>query len=178
MLAFRKAVPADIEPVGQLYDAICEYLESHVNYSGWRKGCYPTVEDAEAGAAAETLFVAADGERIVGALILTHASEESYAGVDWHLGQKEPEAEEILEIHTFAVHPDYLHRGVGRQFVKFVLSYAAEQGIKAVRLDTYEKNEPAVRLYEGCGFQYMGLADLGLGESFGLKWFKLYQYVL
>ena len=34
------------------------------------------------------------------------------------------------------------------------------------------------RLYEKCGFQYIGLADLGLEETTGLKWFKIYEKVL
>jgi len=37
---------------------------------------------------------------------------------------------------------------------------------------------PAVRLYEKCGFKYMGMVDLGLEEIYGLKWYKVFERVL
>ena len=55
--------------------------------------------------------------------------------------------------------------------------YAAGQGMKAVRLDVYEKNTPAVRLYEKLGFQYVDTVDLGYSE-YGLDRFRLYQHLL
>ena len=32
------------------------------------------------------------------------------------------------------------------------------------KLDVYEKNEPAIRLYQKCGFQYIDTVDLGYGK--------------
>ena len=49
--------------------------------------------------------------------------------------------------------------------------------MKAVRLDVYEKNTPAVRLYEKLGFQYVDTVDLGYSE-YGLDRFRLYQHLL
>lgn len=53
-----------------------------------------------------------------------------------------------------------------------------KQGVKAIRLDTYEENLPAVRLYERCGFQYIGLVGLGLEEIYGLKWYKVFEKIV
>lgn len=53
-----------------------------------------------------------------------------------------------------------------------------QQGARAIRLDTYEDNLPAARLYEKCGFRYMGLVDLGLEELYGLKWYRVFEKVL
>lgn len=52
------------------------------------------------------------------------------------------------------------------------------RGMQAVRLDTFEENLPAVRLYEKCGFSYRGMVDLGLEEIYGLKWYKVFEKVL
>ena len=49
--------------------------------------------------------------------------------------------------------------------------------MKAVRLDVYEKNIPAVRLYEKLGFHYVHTVDLGYSQ-YGLDRFRLYQYLL
>lgn len=49
--------------------------------------------------------------------------------------------------------------------------------MKAVRLDVYEKNQPAIQLYKSFGFQYIDTVDLGYG-MYGLDWFQLYQKLL
>ena len=59
----------------------------------------------------------------------------------------------------------------------FAERLAAAQGKKALRLDVYEKNTPAMRLYEKCGFRYIATVDLGYSNH-GLKWFKLYEKLL
>lgn len=51
-MKIQKANSLDIAQVGRLYDSVCDYLSSTVNYPGWKKGLYPMVEDA-AGAIAE-----------------------------------------------------------------------------------------------------------------------------
>ena len=68
-------------------------------------------------------------------------------------------------------------KGVGRQLVHFVVDYGRKNGMKAVRLDVYEKNEPAIRLYQKCGFQYIDTVDLGYGK-YGLDRFALFQKLL
>ena len=59
--------------------------------------------------------------------------------------------------------------------IKFI---GKHRDAKAIRLDVYEKNLLAIRLYEKCGFKYMGLVDLGLEEIYGLKWYKVFEKVL
>lgn len=54
---------------------------------------------------------------------------------------------------------------------------AKDKKMKAIRLDVYRRNEPAIRLYERCGFHYVDTVDLGLSEH-GLDRFKLYERVL
>ena len=54
---------------------------------------------------------------------------------------------------------------------------AADAGMKAVRLDVYENNLPAIRLYESCGFDYIDSVDLGYSQ-YGLDSYRLYQRLL
>lgn len=61
--------------------------------------------------------------------------------------------------------------------MEFVIEYAIQMNMKAVRLDVYEKNIPAIRLYEKLEFQYIDTVDLGYGK-YGLDLFKLYQLLL
>ena len=39
----------DIDSLEELYNNINDYLESTINYPGWKKGIYPVRKDAEDG---------------------------------------------------------------------------------------------------------------------------------
>lgn len=48
-MEFKKADSTDVQEISKLYDDVCEYLSEHKNYPGWKKGIYPTIDDANAG---------------------------------------------------------------------------------------------------------------------------------
>lgn len=173
-MLIRKGTGQDVGELAALYDALNDYLESHVNYPGWRKGVYPTREDAVRGVEEGALFVAVEKGRIADSFLLRHKPEEGYAAVDWRVDLP---YSRIFVLYTLAVHPDFLGRGTGREMVRFALKYAAGAGMQAVRLDVYEKNTPAIRLYESLGFSHVGTVDLGYG-AYGLEQFRLYQKLL
>ena len=173
-LEVRKGTLQDVDELEKLYYDVTDYLDRHTNYPGWKKGIYPDRDTAAEGIGEDSLFIVCADSRIVGTVILRHHQEEAYRLADWH---RDLEDHDVLVIHTLAVHPEYLHKGIGRYLIDFIVSYAQQMKVKAVRLDVYEENTPAMGLYESCGFQYIDTVDLGLGE-YGLKWFKLYQRLL
>ena len=59
-MEIRKAAWGDLGEIARLYDTLNDYLESHVNYPGWKKGIYPTQEDARKGIEENALFVAVE----------------------------------------------------------------------------------------------------------------------
>ena len=65
----RKAVDADIDCIEMLYEDICDYLDAHINYPGWKKGIYPARCDAEKGLTENVLYVAQVGEIIAGTIL-------------------------------------------------------------------------------------------------------------
>lgn len=135
-MEIRKVVWEDLGEVARLYDTVNDYLECHVNYPGWKKGIYPTEEDARNGIAENALFVAVEQGRIAGTFLLRHRPEAGYAQVNWNC---ELEENQVWVLYTFAVHPDFRHRGIGRGILGFLDRYAAETGAKAIRLDVSEK---------------------------------------
>lgn len=171
-MKIEKATQKDCGEVTKLYDSITEYLAEHTNYPGWRKGIYPSAEDAEAGIQGKVLYTAKANGKIVGTFILRNTPEEAYNTVDW---KGETDYGKIFVLHTFAVHPDYLKFGIGEKMLRFIIELSQTMGIKEIRLDVYEKNLPAMRLYEKCGFCYVGKVDLGHADI-GLNYFNLYQY--
>lgn len=161
----------DLDELARLYDDLNDYLSATINYPGWIKGIYPIREDAAAGLRDNSLFVARYNGQIAGSVILDHRPEEAYAGVRWKI---DADYRQIYVIRTFVVHPSFLQKGVGSALMRYALESAQDLGMKSIRLDVYEKNIPAISLYEKCGFEYIDTVDLGLG-NYGLDWFKLYE---
>ena len=165
---------ADIDELEKLYNELNDYLAATINYPGWIKGIYPIREDAVAGVNDNMLYVARTDGRIAGSVILNHQPEKAYENVRWKM---ELDYSCIFVIHTFVVHPSFLKKGVGHALMDYSLELAQRSEINSVRLDVYEKNLPAISLYEKCGFEYVDTVDLGLGK-YGLNWFKLYEKVI
>ena len=164
----------DVNELEQLYDDLNDCLAERINYPGWRKGIYPVRQNAMDGIDNNNLFVAKYNGTIVGSVILSHEPEAAYKEAKWEF---ESDYSDVIVIHTLAVHPEYLKCGVGENLMNFALQYAREHHMKSIRLDVYEKNTPAIKLYEKCGFKYIDAVDLGLSE-YGLDRFKLYEKLL
>lgn len=173
-IEIRLGTQKDIDSIANLYDDINDYLDSTTNYPGWKKGIYPTRQDAIAGVEEEALYVAMIQDDIVGSFILRHKPEKAYMTATW---QADLAYENVWVIYTFVVSPDYLQHGVGQKMLEYAVLHGRSKNIKALRLDVYEKNKPAISLYEKCGFQYIDTVSLGL-EEYGLDWFQLYEKLL
>lgn len=174
MIVIDRGKISDIDELELLYNDLNYYFECHTNYPGWKKGIYPVRQTAADGIECGGLFVARIENRIVGTVILRHEPEPAYSQADWHVDLS---YDDILVVHTLAVHPLFLKRGVGKKLMGFILEYGKENNIKAIRLDVYEKNKPAINLYKQYGFQFIDKVDLGYGH-YGLEYFELYQKIL
>lgn len=173
-IEIRQGTTADLDELAALYDALNDQLEQTQNYPGWVKGEYPVRETAELGIQAKTLFVLTRDNVIAGTVILNHKAEEAYHQATWLF---ESDYSDVLVVHTLAVHPDFRQQGVAKMLLEFAEQHGRENQIKSIRLDTFEQNMPAIKLYEKLGYHYIGTVDLGLNIP-GLVWFKLYEKLL
>ncbi len=173
-MKIEKGCLRDIDELEGLYNDLNDYLEAHINFPGWKKGIYPVKETALQGIKEGNLFVARNDKQIMGSVILRHEPEPAYDKADW---KTDLEYKDIFVVYTFAVHPLYLKQGVGKAMMDFIIQYSKENNIRAIRLDVYEKNTPAICLYKTYGFQYIDTVDLGYSE-YGLDKFQLYQKLL
>lgn len=164
----------DIDELEQLYNDLNDQLAKGINFPGWRKGIYPIRQDAIDGIEHANLYVAKFNGKIVGSIILNHASEVAYFKTQW---QYESDYSDVFVVHTLAVHPDFWKCGIGNALIEFSIEHGVKSQAKSIRLDVYEGNIPAIKLYEKCGFKYIDTVDLGLAK-YGLKWFKLYEKLL
>lgn len=170
----RVATADDIEAIGQLYDDLNDYLETHENFPRWKKGVYPIREDAEEAFEKGDLYVAEIDGNVAGTVVYSDEQEDAYRAVEWQIEYDVP----VITICKLAVHPNYFGYGLGKELLDYAECVGKQRNAKAIRLDAYEENIPAIRLYEKCGFTDMGMVDLGLEEIYGLKWYKVFEKVL
>jgi ribosomal protein S18 acetylase RimI-like enzyme len=161
----------DIDEIENLYDELNDYLADGINYPGWKKGTYPTRQNAIDGIMNKTLFAARHKGKVIGTIILNHEPEPAYYNVKWLV---ECDYSEVIVIHTFAVHPEFMKCGIGNALMDFAYEYSIKSKAKSIRLDVFERNIPAINLYEKCGFQYIDTVDLGY-RVYGLDAFELYE---
>ncbi len=170
-IKFIKASLSDIDEVENLYNDLCDFLVTKDYNPGFRKGYYPTRQEALYFLESDTLYVAKVDGKIVGSIALTHNGN---AETNESLKYDETNYSDMLFIHIFVVHPNYQRQGIGSKMLSFSKQYAKKDGVKAIRLYVYEKNYVAIKSYEKSGFIYIGKEDIGLSQ-YGLKWFCLYE---
>jgi len=152
-LLIRKGTKEDISTIAEIYDAILTKEENKHVYTNWKNGLYPTPKDAEKALYADTLYVGESDGKVVACVNLSHIQSEEYGKIKWSV---EAEGKAVLVIRTLCIHPNYGGKGYGKEIVGFAEKLAKEIGCTTIRLDTYEGNFPAIRLYEGLGFTSTG----------------------
>ena len=162
-LTVTQAKEEDIEESGALFDKVCRFLESHINYPDWHEGVYPTIENSTEGVKAGTLYLCRDEEgNLLGQTILSDDPAAPYEADFWTLDL--PRGEYAV-IHQLCADPDAKGRGVGHALVKCCIDRAKQLGFKSVRMDVVPGNLPAEALYTKEGFRVAGTKDLEYYED-------------
>ena len=142
----RKAVAADLPQAAGIYEEILDREETTGPvYTNWQRGKYPTIDTAQEALDAGTLYVGEEDGRLWGVVNLNAIQLPEYDAIPWSLPA---EREEVGVIHTLCIRPACSGRGYARQMVAFCM-----------RLDTWEGNLPANRLYPSLGYRYAGQAE-------------------
>jgi len=172
-MQIRKATKEDIVRLGRFYDAEVKWMdENHCNYPLWTYQGYPTTATVEWTVSEGTQFVCTEGEEILGTFMLNTDPLGPYEKVPW---SKALQRGEYMIIHMLAVAHEHYGEGIAGAMTNFAVDYAKSHGFKAVRLDVVPTNTPAKKLYETCGFRYVGDCDLEKGVE-KIPLFSLFEF--
>lgn len=156
----RRAEKKDREKVEKIYEKIISYEETHVKYTAFRAGIYPTKSTADEAFEQNCLFVCEESGEICGCIIIDHIQSKEYGKIGWRLNLPE---NEVAVIHLLCIDPDKYCRGFGTKLLNFAADWAIKEGCKSIRLDTGRQNIPARTLYEKNGFEVAGAGGMTLG---------------
>ena len=154
----RPAAAADLPEIAALYETLLDReAASGTIYTNWKKGSYPTVETARISLEAGTLYVGRTESGVLwGVTTLNGIQLPEYGEIPWSIPAEE---EQVGVIHTLCIHPEHTRQGRARQLVEFCEAESRRQGRSVMRLDTWEGNLPANRLYPSLGYRYAGAAE-------------------
>ena len=100
-LNIRKAMAKDIDMVAEIYDRILNNEEKTGKaYTNWKKGLYPTKNDALAALDAGTLYVGEAEGKVLACVNLNHIQPPEYSKINW---SNDAEGNEVLVIHTLCI---------------------------------------------------------------------------
>lgn len=155
----RKATPADLEAVINLYEELHDAQEAGKICTNWKRGIYPSRDTALSALERDDLFVMEEDGRIIGSAIINQVQLGIYAGAPWKYDVPD---EQVCVLHTMMVSPAEFGKGHARAFLAFYERYALEHGCAELRIDTSEINAPARAMYRRHGFIEIGIASENL----------------
>ena len=155
-MTIRPATAADLNGITAIYDAILDREEAGPVYTNWQRGKYPTTDTARQALEAGTLYVGEEDDFLWGVVNLNGIQLPEYGAIPWTIPA---EREQVAVIHTLCIHPAASGQGRAKQMVTFCEEEARRQGKTVMRLDTWEGNLPANRMYPALGYRYAGAAE-------------------
>ena len=156
-MVIREASKFDIDAVEQGYIELLTYEKKYGSNSNWVLGLYPTRAVAEKSCLERTLYVLLEDDEVCASMILNQFQPEEYKKIEWIYPAN---SQEVLVIHTLCITPARSRKGFGKEMVNFAIVKAKQMGCKAIRLDTWAENKPAITLYNKLGFKYAGKTNI------------------
>lgn len=165
---------ADFTALRDFYWELIDKMQGSQFLPGWEKGVYPADEFLRDELAAGDYYALRVDGKLAAAMALNHSANDGYIGTNWAVEAGEGE---FSVIHALGVMPDYHGQGLAKNLVVEAERLARESGEKALRLDVLDGNLPALRLYEGLGFEFRRKVRM-FYEDTGWTDFLLYELVL
>lgn len=162
----RKAAAEDVGQIENAYEEHFQYEAEHTAFTVFKKGIYPTREDAWKAVDSGTMYVYEENGMIVGSMIMDQQPPVEYAQIEWRENLRKSE---VMIIHLLMVRPCMSGRGIASALITYAAGLAKQRGCRALRLDTGSQNIPAVSLYKKTGFQIVANAPKQVGNAIAHK---------
>jgi ribosomal protein S18 acetylase RimI-like enzyme len=162
MIDYRIAKIEDLDEICDLVLAAIARMEA-MGVHQW-DDLYPTRKDFADDIGLGQLTVGTVGGVIAVVYVVNCDCDEDYELAAW-----ERPNDRYCVIHRLCVHPLFQHRGLARQSVEHAERQCRDQGFQSVRLDVFQENPWARKLYDGLGYKSVGYADWRKGRFYLLE---------
>ena len=149
-LTFRKGTTDDLTQIMELVQSAVDHMEAQ-GIMQW-DALYPIMEDFAEDINEDALYIGIQDETIAVICTVNQQCDDEYKNGQWQQPQKS-----FAVIHRLCVSPAFQNKGIAYQTMHFIETLIKEKGIEAIRLDVFSQNPYALRLYQKCGYQEVGI---------------------
>lgn len=146
-IIFRRALPCEADEINALYLSV-----RGSPFCTWDED-YPGMLEINNDISADSLYVLAEDECIVGAVSVVPENEMD----DFECWRSNDRAGEFARV---AIRPDMQGRGLSRLLIEGVLDEMRNRGIKTAHISVATVNIPAQRLYRSFGFEFLAEKEM------------------
>ncbi|MBB6450570.1 ribosomal protein S18 acetylase RimI-like enzyme [Geomicrobium halophilum] len=115
----------------------------------------------------QSLYVKEESGQLMGFIVVDQDIANTYQYVTWSFPD-----EEAGTFHRLAVDPYIRNKGVAKELIQFAETKCKEEGLKAMKVDTYELNTKTQRLFERLGYNYVGKSKEGSGKPYPFYFYE------
>lgn len=157
ILRYRKAHPDDIDEICNLVSSAIDTMEENHIFQ-WDE-LYPTRKDFLEDIDKEQLYVGLFNKQIAVVYALNQECDEQYENGKWKY-KNEP----FYVVHRLCVNPVFQNKGIARSTLLNIETELKKKDIHVIRLDAFQNNPFAIRLYDSLGYSKVGYADWRKGR--------------
>ena len=139
-MIYEKIQASQLPEVFALYQSAVEEMHARGLYQ-WKWGEYPSEELLREDVALGRLYGLEDENRLAAVFAICVGQDSEYDGVPWQYGISP------VCLHRIAVLPGIQGKGYARGILDFVKAEGRRLGGDCLRVDTYDDNEKALKLF-------------------------------
>lgn len=162
ILKYRRATLNDIEEIWNMVRNSIDVMERN-NIFQW-DDLYPAKEDFLKDIEKNQLYVGLVNNHIVVVYALNQECEKEYENGNWKYKE-----ELFYVVHRLCVNPNFQNKGIAKLTLLHIETQLKSKGVYVIRLDVFQNNPFAIRLYESLGYSKVGYADWRKGRFFLLE---------
>ena len=145
MIKVRLATLNDIKSINLLYKNVIRGLNEKKIDMLWGD-VYPFCE-VENDINSESIYILEFEENIIGSFVLSDFDDPDYHDIEW------TNNDNFIYLNRLVVDPLFQGRGFAMDALELIENQMKDSEYKTIRLTVYERNYPAINLYEKFGFK-------------------------
>lgn len=174
-LVVKRATPEHINDVIDFYTHMIDEMKGTNFDILWKHDVHPSHAFLRESVDKGYCFVglAPDGE-IACSLVIDRTAAPGYENVPWKVQKG---TDEIGIVHSVATRPAYHGKGFAKKLFTEAFGYAREDGLAALRLDTFVDNVRSHGLYDSLGFINHGPHKIFYNDLGDIE-LDMFEYIL
>ena len=162
---FRSAIIEDLDGVMGILQHAKAYMKAN-HLDQWKNG-YPDEDDISDDMKRGCSYILLHKGNPVGTAAVFFDGEKTYDQIfegEWKTPGTFPH-NRYAAVHRVAITSDYRNTGAAVCMMKFIEDLCIAKGVRSMKIDTHEDNQPMRRFLQKCSFEYCGIIYLENGEK-------------